>query len=709
MKIKKDILWRVGILYLGMVLLALYILLQMFRLQFVEGSKWREKQAMLSQEDVTIEAERGAILSDDGRKLACSVPSYRIYMDMRAGGLTDEVFRRDIDSLSIRLSSFFRDRSPAAYKRALSDARRKNNRYYQVNSRRVSFVELKKIKQFPIFRLGSNKGGFVAVQFDTRKMPFGSLASRTVGKMYMDKGRGGMVGVEEAYDTELKGRDGVGNKLRIAGLWVNDVQVEPIDGDDVVTTINVEIQDLAEKALKEQLVKHNARYGVAIVMEVKTGAVKAMVNLHRSAPGVYSEDHFNYAIAEATEPGSTFKLASMMVAMEDGLIDLDDVVDAEGGSYQYYDRTMHDSGDKKLGQVTMKEAFEKSSNVGISKIIFHNYKKDPAKFIDGLEDLGITRSLEIEIKGETQPYVKRPVEKSWSGISLPWMSIGYEVKLTPLQILTFYNAIANGGTMVRPMFVQGISRHGNMQKSFGTEVIQSSVCSRRTLKKVRELLIGVVENGTAKNLHNPHYQIAGKTGTAQVAKGSKGYGTKGWAGAEGVSYQASFAGYFPAEKPMYSCVVVVNGPSNNVYYGNVVAGSVFKKISDHLYAVNYKNSSIYKEPEPHLSKNLPVSKGGKLDDVKRVLSDLDIEYDKDNVDTEWVGTNTSAEVIKLTAKKIDKGLVPNVKGLGARDAVALLEKEGLRVIISGAGRVISQSQGAGSPLRKGSTIVLKLG
>lgn len=713
MNLKKDILWRIGFVYVGMVLLSLWVLVQIINLQFIEHFEWKEQAALLKVEDVIIDANRGSVLSDDGRKLACSVPGYRLYMDTRAAGLTSDVFRSNVDSLSLQLSRLFRDKSAGAYKQSIVNARKKGARYFQINNRRISIIELKKVKQFPIFRLGANKGGLIVVDDETRKLPFGSLASRTVGKYTVERDSTGRkitrgIGLEIAFNDVLQGKDGVGDKTRIGGRWVHDIQVHPVDGEDVVTTINVEIQDVAEQSLREQLMRHNARYGIAMVMEVKTGAVKAIVNLHRAAPGKYVEDHYNYAIGEATEPGSTFKLASMMVALEDGVVDLDDVVDTEDGSTKYYDRTLRDSEGAKGGRLTMREVFANSSNVGISKVIFEHYRKDPEDFLDGIDNLGINKDLELDIPGGVPPYIKNPEDKSWSGTTIPWMSIGYEVKMTPIQILAFYNAVANGGTMVRPRFVQGISRHGEMLETFDTEVIKSSICSRSTLRKVKELLEGVVEDGTAKNLRNDNYRIAGKTGTAQVAKGAGGYGTKGYKGDEGgVSYQASFVGYFPADEPLYSCIVVVNSPSNNVYYGNVLAGSVFKSISDRLYAASYKISDDYKEPEPLLTDNMPFTKAGNLKELKRVLSKLDLDYD-DESNLDWVGVKVQKDEIEIVDRNTGKGLVPNVKGYGARDAVALLESLGLRVYVTGAGKVASQSKSPGARVRKGDTIVLHM-
>jgi len=713
MKIKKDILWRIGIVYIGMVLLSLCILFQMLRLQIFERSEWKDKEAMLKVEDVILVADRGSILSDDGRKLACSVPGYKVFMDSRATGLTGDIFRKKVDSLALCLSRLYGDRSPAGYRQLLVNARQRGLRYFPISDKRLSIIELKKLKQFPIFRMGANKGGLIVETNDSRKLPFGSLAARTIGKFTVERDSIGDkttrgVGLEKGLNEILEGKDGVGDKTKVGSYWVHDIQVAPVDGLDIITTLNVEIQDAAEQSLREQLIRQNARFGVAIVMEVKTGDIKAMVNLGRSAPGTYVEDHFNYAIGQSTEPGSTFKLPALMVALEDGVVDIDDKVDLENGSTQFYDRVMRDHDEKEHGEITLKEAFSVSSNVGISKVIFQNYKSNPQKFIDGLLDMGLGSRLDIPIPGDVEPLIKTPESKTWSGITLPWMSIGYEVRLTPLQILTFYNAIANDGEMVKPRFVTATARHGNIEDEFDVEVIKSSICSGRTIRKAKELLENVVENGTAMNLKNDHYKIAGKTGTAQVARNNEGYGTKGFRADEGgVAYQASFVGYFPADNPLYSCIVVVNGPSNNVYYGNVVAGSVFKEISDRLYANSYKINDEYKEPGPRLTKAHPYTKGGDKEALEKVLSKLDLNYD-DNAETDWVGSKAGADEIELVSKKYGKGLVPNVKGFGATDAVALLEGLGMRVQLSGVGKVVEQSATPGSRIVKGGYVSLRL-
>lgn len=687
---------------MALLMMSFFVLGKVLYLQIAEGAEWRAMEDKMTSKELEIEADRGNILACDGRKLACSVPSYRLYMDMMAHGLSNQMFNQNIDSLSLCLSRFFKDRPPSFYKQRLIKARKQRERYYRIHNRRVSFTELKKIKEFPLFRLGMNNGGFVPEQFDMRKKPFGILASRVIGKLYEEKEKGGMIGLEQAFNQELKGENGINTFTRISGRWVPEEVVAPQNGNDLMTSIDIEIQDVAENSLKQQLIKHNAHHGVAILMEVETGAIKAIVNLHRQSEGFYVEDYFNYAIGEATEPGSTFKLASMMAILEDGLINLDDSIDTGKGVIKFYDRTLRDSHVGGFGKITYRQVFENSSNVGISKMIVDNYKSNPKRFIDRLYAMGLNKKQELEIKGEGVPFIKYPGSEKWSGVSLPWISIGYESELTPLQILTFYNAVANNGKMMKPHFVTGIYRHGELVTEYEPTVLNPSICSSSTIEKAHDLLLGVVERGTATNLKNSNYKIAGKTGTAQVAKGRDGYKNGG------VEYQASFAGYFPADKPKYSCIVVVNGPSNNVYYGNVVAGSVFKQIADRVYAKGFDRIEEYGDYVPKEGV-LPYSKGGKKEDLVTVFKKIKVTVDVGQIESGWISTLAQENKVNFSRKTFTNGLVPNVKGMGAKDAVALLENAGLNVIVSGRGRVVEQSITPGARLNNGSRIFIKLG
>jgi cell division protein FtsI (penicillin-binding protein 3) len=701
MEKKKHIIVRFGFLYIVLFVISLMIIASVLKLQIVKGEELKEEIEKAEKIKKTILANRGNILASDGRDLACSIPSYRVHMDTRAGGLTNEIFNKYIKALSKELSKFYGDKSAYAYEIDIRKARRANKRYFLINPKKISYTDLQKVKQFPLFNLGKNTSGFIEEQFDARKKPFGMLASRTIGSIYDDKTMGGYSGLEKAYDNELRGIDGTGRIIKVPGRRIISEDIPAIDGKDIITTINIELQDITESALLRQLQKQDARYGVAILMEVQTGEIKAIANLRRTSPGVY-EEVYNYAIGDATEPGSTFKLASIIAALEDGVVSLDDTIDTGKGRFKYYDRWMTDSHHGGYGKLTVREVFEKSSNIGVSKIIYFNYKNDPKKYVDRIYSMGLNEPLGIEIPGEGKPVFKYPGSKYWWGTTLPWMSIGYETQMTPLQILAFYNAVANNGVKVKPMFVKKILDQGEVVKTFDTEVLNPSICSRSTIEKVHELLKGVVEHGTARNIKNSSYKIAGKTGTAQIAHGTMGYHS-------GKEHQASFVGYFPADEPVYSCIVVVNSPSKGVYYGGTVAGTVFKEISDKVFAKSFNNQEIASKIEYELARSMPYTKGGKKEELLTVFDDIRIDLKNTDLDSEWLSTKAREYDIILKPKTIKKGLVPNVKGMGAKDAIFVLENAGLRVRVTGAGKVRKQSLTPGGRFRKGQQITLTMG
>lgn len=703
MSLKRDIVWRVAIIYIGVLLFSLAIVGRIIYLQFVKGNELAAKAETLTLKEFIIQPNRGDIYASDNRLLASSIPFYEIRMDPNSNALSAELFNRDIDSLAYCLSRLFRDKSSYAYKQELISARRKGERYLLIK-RGVSYTQLKEMKTFPIFREGRYKGGFIYVQDNQRILPHNNLASRTIG--YLTKGSSGnVVGIEGAYDHELSGRVGVRLMQKLSGnVWMpvtDKNEIEPKDGNDIITTIDINLQDVAENALLGQLVKHDAHHGSVILMEVRTGEVKAIVNLEKGQDGKYREN-YNYAIGESTEPGSTFKLASLLVALEDGMVQLEDTIDAGNGIVRYYDKDIRDTKQGGYGKITVKDAFEVSSNVAVSKIIYENYHDRPADFVDRLYAMRLNEKLGVEIKGEGQPHINYPGDPYWSGISLPMMSHGYEVRMTPLQILAFYNAIANNGRMVKPRFVKEIRYHGNVIKRFETEVLNPSICSRETVRKAIDMLEGVVENGTAKNLNNTYYSIAGKTGTAQIANEKYGYtvGSK-------ISYQASFVGFFPSDNPMYSCMVVVNSPSNAVYYGNLVAGPVFKEIADKVFATKIYLQNDYVNNDPH-DLDYPYSKNGFKKDLTQVLSYLGIEVKGGDQESEWVVPSKHDTHVEIQNLTINSNLVPNVLEMGLQDAVYLLEELGLKVVATGRGKVIKQSLVPGTEIHPGQVIQLEM-
>jgi cell division protein FtsI (penicillin-binding protein 3) len=700
MAARDEIVWRGGLVYIAIALLAVALLVRILILQYVQRIKWADMSEKYVYKTAEMPANRGDILTSDGRLLASSIPYYTIYMDTRSSGMSSSTWSGGINGLSAGLAQLLGERSAASWKSAISEARKNGDRYFLIQ-RKVNFETLKKLKELPIFREGQYKGGMVAQADNRRILPNSDLASRTIG--YLNLGsEGNEVGVEGAFDKDLSGKNGVAVKQRLTGGdWIivdGPNSVDSRDGNDVVTTLDLDLQDVATSALRNQLRKNNADHGCAVLMEVSTGNVKAIANLGLQDDGDYHEA-YNYAIGESTEPGSTFKLPSLMAAIEDGVIDTGDYVDTGTGTVKYYDKIIRDT--KEHGRITVKQVFEESSNVGTSKLIYEHYKNNPKDFVNRLYAMRLNKPLDIQLKGEGEPLIRYPGDKLWSGLTLPMMSHGYEVLLTPLQILTFYNAVANDGKMMRPLFVTAVMRNGSVIKSYEPEVIINSIASRSTIRKAKKMMEGVVERGTATNLRNPNYKIAGKTGTAQIAHDKYGYRS-----GQRVSYSASFVGYFPAESPLYSCIVVVNSPSTGVYFGNVVAGTVFKEISDKVYATRFFRD--YKpENKEDIKPSAPDAGNGYRSDLNEVLKNLDINYRR-TADDDWVATKESGDTVSLTGIKIQPGLVPDVRGMSMRDALYLLENKGIRVRYTGKGRVLRQSPEHGARYNEETVVSLEL-
>jgi cell division protein FtsI (penicillin-binding protein 3) len=700
MAARDEIVWRGALVYLIIGLLAVAILVRILILQYVQRGKWADMSEKYVFKTAEMPANRGDILTSDDRLLASSVPYYTIYMDTRSSGMSSATWSDGINGLSAGLAKLLGERSASGWKSIITEARKKGDRYFLIQ-RKVDYEKLKKLKELPIFNEGQYRGGMVAQAENKRIMPGGELAARTIG--YLNLGsEGNEVGIEGAFDKDLAGKNGIAVKQRLTGGdWITvegPNSVESRDGNDVVTTLDLDLQDVASTALLNQLRKNHADHGCAVLMEVSTGNIKAIVNLGLEDDGDYHES-YNYAIGESTEPGSTFKLPSLMAAIEDGVIDTGDIVDTGKGIIKYYDHIIRDT--KEHGVITVKQVFEESSNVGTSKLIYEHYKNNPKDFVNRLYAMRLNKPLGIQLKGEGEPLIRYPGDKLWSGLTLPMMSHGYEVQLTPLQILTFYNAVANDGKMMRPLFVSAIMRNGNVIKSYDPEVIVNSIASRSTIRKAKKMMEGVVENGTATNLKNPNYKIAGKTGTAQIAKEKYGYRS-----GDRVSYSASFVGYFPAENPLYSCIVVVNSPSNGVYFGNVVAGTVFKEISDKVYATRFFRN--YKpENKDNIKPSAPDAGNGYRADINEVLKNLDIKYRR-TADDDWVVTRESGDTVSLSGLKMQPDLVPDVRGMSLRDAVYLLENKGLRVKISGKGKVLRQSPEHGARYNEETVVSLEM-
>jgi cell division protein FtsI (penicillin-binding protein 3) len=671
------------------------VIVQAGRIQTVEGEYWRNLADSTTLSYVPIDAERGNILSSDGRLLATSLPFFEVRFDINTEALTDDIFNASRKELAQKMSSYFGDKSAKEYENFLIKARKNGQRYVLIR-KNITYPELQTMKTWPIFELGRYKGGFIAIQHNKRVMPFRMLAHRTIGYTRDDIKP---VGLEGYFDNELAGVRGKRLMQKIAGgAWipVNDEnEISSENGKDVLTTLDVNLQDVVETALLEAVTKHAAAYGTAILMEVETGKIKAIANVGKTKDSYW--ENFNYAVGEATEPGSTMKLAAALALLEDGHISLNDSIDLELGSRLFYDKTMRDSEKHNFRNVTIKHAFEVSSNVAFAKLIDKYYNHQPEKYIAHLKNFGLDELTGVEIKGEAAPYIKDPSSNHWSGISLPWMAVGYEWRLTPLQILTFYNAIANDGHVVKPYLVDQIQKNGKTITKFKPEISKRQICSDKSLKQVRQMLEGVIENGTGDHLYSKNYKFAGKTGTAQIVK----------SGRYEKVYQASFAGYFPAENPKYSCIVVINSPSNGVFYGGWVAGPVFREIADKVYAMSFDMHPDANTYHDFLAEKIPFLKPGYKPDAMAVYEALDVKCDGET-DGLWVSYKRQTNNIHLTEKEMDEKLVPNVQGMGLKDALYLLENYGLTVQVKGKGRVRQQSLTPGTVAAKGQTILIEL-
>lgn len=694
--ISKDIRFRIYFLFLMVLLVAIAIILQIGKIQFVQGDIWKNKSKEQSTRYFDVAAIRGNIYSDNRSLLATSVPIYDIHWDSKV--VDEKTFFSQVDSLAVAYNKVFPNVSVKAFKSKLTRAHDSGNRYLKIR-RRVSYSEMKAIKAMPIFREGKYRGGLITEKTDYRKRPYKTLAKRTIGN-YNSQQSKYIVGLEGAYDKYLKGENGVRIKQKTAGGWrplylFDETIKEPVNGMDIITTIDVDLQDVAESSLYRELMKNKADWGCAILMEVKTGKIKAIANLKADTATNSYYEGFNYAIGYATEPGSTFKLASMMVALEDKKVNPDDIISTGDGAFTYYGKTIHDSHHGGFGDLTVSQVLEKSSNIGVFKIVLKGFESEPHKFISDIYSLGLNKPLGLEIKGEAKPYIKTPKDKTWSKLSLPWMSIGYELQLTPMQILTFYNAVANNGKKVKPIFVTELSKTGKTTKSFKPVVLNPQISSIETINKVQKMLEGVVQNGTAMMLKNSPYPIAGKTGTAQIY--NKSYNKR--------NYQASFVGYFPADNPKYSCIVVINNPNRGLYYASSVAVPVFKDISDKIYATDL-DIQIHMEDDTVMQ--APNSKVGPTNDVEGVYKYLNFNFISQPDDASYEYAVASHDSLNLYKRPLQYGLMPNVKYMTAKDAIFLLEEMGLKVELEGVGKVVEQSRTAGQRVVKGDLVKLKL-
>jgi cell division protein FtsI (penicillin-binding protein 3) len=683
---------RMIVLALLLVVFATSILYKIISIQQKEGT-FLIKQA--SQTTVTfreVKPGKGNIYDSNGNLLVTTLPEYTIVLDPTVA--SDEIFNEGIDALSDSIANVLEGKSSAQIKEKIKNHRRQGKRYLPLR-RKVHFHELSRYRSFPILKEGRFKGGLVLENKTTRVMPFDEVAARTLG--YEKEGL--LVGIEGAYANYLSGENGYRLMQKISGgEWKpvpSSEDVSPIDGADVVMHMDIRIQDMAHNVLKKQLEEYEAEAGCVILMEVETGAIKAAVNLKRTEESGYQE-LYNYAVGESTEPGSTFKLLSYMLPLEDGLIDTADRVETGNGKFKFYGQLIKDSRTGGFGEISVKEAFELSSNIAIAKLIEEHYGENPQEFIDRLSRLGINQKLNLEILGESAPDIKDTNDPKWSKVSLPWMAFGYELRMTPLQILTYYNAVANNGEVLKPFYVKEVRRAGRSIYQFEPEVLNNSLCSNETLRKLQDMMKGVVESGTAKNIYSERFSSAGKTGTCQLEYWKEG----------SREYQSSFVGYFPVENPKYSCITVVYKPNiSKGFYGNVVAAPVFEELRNLLYS-EQKTEMVEMDTVDY--KRLPGSKGF-ASDLGKVSRELSLASNIELEESDFLAVESKGGVLKASKVKIDEGFLPNLIGMTARDAVYMLENIGLKVKLKGFGKVKKQSHKKGTKIVKGLEITLELG
>lgn len=695
MNIKKSILIRVRLAFLGVLVFAICVAAKIGHIQIAQGEKWKKMSEEINFDYKKVKATRGNIYSDNGSLLATSLPFYKVAMDPTLA--KDEVFKEGVDSLAYFLSKYYKDRPKQDYKELLIDARTSGKQYIILNRKQINYQTKKEMMKWPIFRQGRYKGGVLFEKMDVRYRPFSNLSRRTVGFVNED-GKG--AGLEFSFNNALGGQDGEALFQKIAGgTWkpvFDGNNIKAIDGLDIQTTIDINLQDVAETSLYRAMQSHNADAGTVVVMEVKTGHIKAISNLSSDGNGGYQEE-FNHAVGGSFEPGSTFKLVTMMSLLEDTNIELTDTIQTGKGEYTFYNRKVRDHEEGGYGKITIKEAFEHSSNIAMAKLMDKHFGTKPSKFLKYVDDLKLSKPLGLQINGESFPKITRPTDKAWSGITLPWMAYGYGFEISPLHTLALYNAVANDGKMIKPVFVTSISQAEKVTQEFETETLNSKICSNKTLSQLRLLLEGVVENGTAKNLKSAYYQIAGKTGTAVILKDGR-YEKR---------YITSFVGYFPAHAPKYSAIVLIKNPRGIYQYGNSVAGPVFKDIADNIYARDLQIHQAMEKKRLNEPGVFPTLRAGKQEELTMLSNELGVS-NHSATEEEWIRVAKNGNAVTWKKNPVVKGLVPDVTGMTFRDAIYLLEKSGLRVSYEGKGRVAEQSLSPGTRISKGNKIYLRL-
>lgn len=690
---RNELLFRTYMVLGLVVLLGVAIIGRVAQIQWVQGEKWRSRGNDLIIRAQKVEAEMGSILSEGDVILASSTARFEVRVDLVSSAMRPEDFNSHVDSLGWYLSKYVDSgKSPAEWTRQLRVGRKKGKRNFLI-TKDADYEDLQRIKSFPLFRLGKYKGGLCIFEHMNRARNFGPLARRTIG-VYRE-GQPSF-GLEATYKDVLIGESGMRMMQVLPGnvrLPLHDLtEISPKPGKDIVTTLDMGMQDMADKVLREALARHQAASGSVVVMEVKTGKIRAMVNLDRDGEG-FSEQ-YNHSVGSAVELGSIFKLASYMALIEDGHIGSEDLVDINKGKERFYDQEVKDAHEHGLDTVTVQQAFEMSSNVGVAKLVQRYYGASPQSFYDRLEDFGLTQPVGIDLLGEARPRIPHPEQdkKHWNGITLPWMSMGYEVHLTPLQMLSLYGAVANGGRMMKPMLVSEIRSQGETVRKIHPTVLHRKIASSGTLRVMRSMLEGVVDSGTAKLWHTSRYRFAGKTGTAQIRDKKS----------DNKMYRASFVGYFPAEEPLYAAVVVINELSGYGYYGSEVALPVFRRVADYCFQSRREMFPRFQEEDDRefATWRVPQWESGFRSDLQKVCKEVRVPYDNQS-DSEWATTarNEDGDRLLLKNRNCPQNIVPNVVGMGLRDALFALENQGLKVDASGVGKVRRQSVASGSPAR----------
>jgi cell division protein FtsI (penicillin-binding protein 3) len=702
MSIKKSILLRIQTANLVITGIAVVIVLQIINVQFLQGEYWQQRADEMGLQYRTKKATRGTIYAENGIMLAASIPLYKVSFDPMI--MTEEMYRKNIDTLCKILTNFFPDKKYKDYLAKINEARKAKKRYLVLSSRPITFTEKQRLSSYPIFKERQNKGGILFEKVEERTYPFGSLAARTIG--FVNENKEG-AGLEMSFEKLLSGTDGKALYQKITGgEWKpvgTGTRINPINGNDIYTTIDINLQDVAQEELSEYMSKYSAKYGCVVVMEVQTGAIKAMVNLGKEK-NEYREN-YNYAIGDqgSIDPGSTFKTASMLALLEDSTaLKLEDTLDTGNGLFRYYDREMKDTRIGGWGKQTIQQVLENSSNIGVSKLITRHFGKKIDKYLEYLNKFGLNKDLEknLKLSGIAKPYIKTPKDATWSGVTLPWMSIGYELRLSPLQMLTFYNAIANNGYLASPYLVKMVKRNDEILEEYKPIIEKNPIAKNASIQKIKTMLEGVVERGTATTIKSKKFKIAGKTGTSQKLNARGRYIKK---------YHTSFVGYFPAEKPKYSCIVVIDEPEGSEQYGGDVSAPVFKAIAEKLYAqdIDVKTENVAKRDISLFYNDLPTQQVTFAADAKNIFDFLKIPTMPDK-NKEWVKINPGKYQIDWEEQNIKSNAIPNVKGMSLRDAIYVLENIGLKVFYTGKGRVKTQSLMPGSPFRKGEKIIIQL-